>query len=360
MTANAQYFIGPMTLEALSGTPVCTTLFGSSDRSESSIKHIEWAEETDGVVLAPATANIVGKLANGIADDALSTFLMAVTAPIMVCPAMNTHMLASPAVQRNLRVLASDGRKIMPPDEGELACGTTGPGRLPDPEKIVDRVTAMLAFHDFEGRRVLITAGPTREPMDPVRFVSNPSSGKMGYALARAAEHRGAKVVLVTGPTHLSFPLNIETVAVETAEEMAEEVFRRMSDMDIMIMTAAVSDYRPLETADQKMKKRDGDIAVAMERTPDILATTGSRKQNQFLVGFAAETQNLDAHAQSKLIAKNADMIVGNRVDRSDSGFQADTNEVTLYYPNQPSESLPLMPKAQLAHLILDQILPRM
>jgi phosphopantothenoylcysteine decarboxylase/phosphopantothenate--cysteine ligase len=357
MSVNAQAFVGPTTFEALSGTPVVSSLFAGPGRSEASIQHIEWAREAQGVVLAPATANLIGKLANGIADDALSTFLMAVTAPILVCPAMNSHMLASPAVQRNLTQLRADGRNVMEPDAGELACGTSGPGRLPDPERIADRLAALLTPQDFQGRRVLVTAGPTQEPMDPVRYVSNPSSGKMGFALARAAEHRGAQVTLVTGPTHLNPPLNTEIVAVRTAAEMARAVFQRMDTMDLLIMTAAVSDYRPLNPADQKMKKGLDRLRVEMERTTDILATVGKRKKNRIVVGFAAETQNLDVHAAAKLKAKNADLMVGNRVDRGDAGFQADTNQVTLYFRDRPPETLPLMSKAELAHHLLDRIL---
>ena len=357
MTANAQAFVAPTTFEALSGTAVVSSLFRGPGRSEASIRHIEWAQEAQGVVLAPATANLVGKLANGIADDALSTFLMAVTAPMLVCPAMNSNMLASPAVQRNLARLKADGRTVMEPDAGELACGTSGPGRLPDPERIADRLAALLAPKDFQGRRVLITAGPTQEPMDPVRFVSNPSSGKMGYAMARAAEHRGGRVTLVSGPTHLDPPMNTERIAVRTAAEMAQAVFQRMDSVDVMIMTAAVSDYRPLHPSDQKMKKAMDRLSVEMERTTDILATAGRQKKHQIIVGFAAETENLDRHAAAKLKAKNADLMVGNRVDRTDAGFQADTNQVTLYFRDQPAEALPLMSKAELAHHLLDRIL---
>jgi len=356
MTVNAQAFVGSMTFEALSGNPVVSSLFDPAGSADASIRHIEWAQETDLVVLAPATANLVGKLANGIADDALSTFLMAVTAPILVCPAMNSNMLASPAVQRNLTVLEADGRMVLAPDAGDLACGVTGPGRLPDPEKIVDRVTAIMAPDDFKGKKVLVTAGPTQEPMDPVRFVSNPSSGKMGYALARAAEQRGARVTMVSGPTHLAPPVNMDVVYVRTAAEMAQAVFPRMEAADIMIMTAAVSDYRPTETAVQKMKKGDDRLMVAMQRTTDILATAGSRKKNQVIVGFAAETEKLDTYATAKLVKKNADLIVGNRVDRTDSGFQADTNRVTIYARSQPPETLPLLAKDDLAHHILDRI----
>ena len=246
--------MGPLTFEALSGQPVCTDLFEKND--DASIRHIDWAEAADAVVIAPATANIIGKLSDGIADDALSTFMMAVTCPVIVCPSMNTHMFESHAVQRNLETLRSDGYFVINPESGTLACGTTGPGRLPEPDDIVDRIAYFyLSPKDLKDKRILVTSGPTREPVDPVRFISNPSSGKMGFAVARAAEYRGGKVTLITGPTNLSDPNNVKVIRVQTAREMAQAVFENMEHSDIIIKTAAVSDYRPKDPASPKNQK---------------------------------------------------------------------------------------------------------
>jgi len=252
MTENASWFVGPMTFHALTGLPVFSGLF--SEKDDACFKHIEWAQDADIVVIAPATANMIGKLANGIADDALSTFMLAATCPKILCPSMNSNMYENRAVQRNLDILESDGYTVIEPGTGELACGTTGPGRLPEPELILDRIIKHLTRKDFLGKKVLVTAGPTQEPMDPVRFVSNPSSGKMGYAIARAAEHRGAEVTLVTGPTRLADPVNVRIINVRTAEEMASAVFFHMDHANIIIKSAAVSDYRPKKKSLQKIK----------------------------------------------------------------------------------------------------------
>ena len=356
MTKNAAEFVGPLTFEALSGSPVCTILFGQS--TNSSIRHIAWAEEADAVIVAPATANIIGKLANGIADDAMSTFMMAVTALKVLCPAMNTHMYENRAVQRNLDRLESDGFFILEPDAGELACGTVGPGRLPDPENIIDQLNSLLTPKDFSGKKVLVTAGPTREPLDPVRFISNPSSGKMGFAVAKAAEQRGAEVVLISGPVSLPEPPRITTIKVNTAMEMADAVFQYMDKSDIIIKTAAVSDYRPLDPADHKIKKGADTITLSMQKTEDILKKLGQNKQDRILVGFAAETENLEQYAQKKLREKNLDLIVGNIVGSSlSSGFQSETNKVTLFFKDGTEKSLPLMEKEEVAHAILQNIL---
>ncbi len=355
MTRNAQAFVGPMTFEALSGHPVCTSLFEKG--SDVSIKHIEWAELADAVVIAPATANIIGKFANGIADDALTTFMLAVTKPKLICPSMNTLMYQSKAMQRNLELLRSDGCMIIEPSAGELACGTTGPGRLPEPPEIVDRLKACLTIKDLKGKRVLVTAGPTREAIDPVRFISNPSSGKMGFAIARAAEHRGAEVILVSGPVTLSDPLNIKVLRVQSAEEMAETVFSFADQADIIIKTAAVSDYRPKEVADQKIKKGDEEMVLTLQKNPDILRELGARKKDhQILVGFAAETQELEINAGKKLAEKNLDIIAGNLVNHPGSGFGTDTNQVTLFFRNGTKEQLPAMEKEAVAHLLLDRV----
>jgi len=355
MTENAQWFVGPLTFEALSGQPVCTDLFEKND--DASIRHIQWAEAADAVVIAPATANIIGKLSGGIADDALSTFLLAVTCPVIVCPSMNTHMFESRAVQRNLETLGADGHFIVDPESGTLACGTTGPGRLPEPEDIVDRIAYYLSTKDLKDKKILVTSGPTRESVDPVRFISNPSSGKMGFAVARAAEYRGGEVTLITGPTHLPDPNNVTVIRIQTAREMAQAVFDNMEHSDIIIKTAAVSDYRPKDPATQKIKKEKGELVLYLERTQDILKEIGLRKKDQILVGFAAETENLEQHAETKLVEKNLDIIVGNIVGESSSGFGADTNKVTLFFKEGTQEPLPVMEKDAVAHILLDRIL---
>jgi phosphopantothenoylcysteine decarboxylase/phosphopantothenate--cysteine ligase len=355
MTKYAQAFVGALTFKALSGQAVCTDLFEKSD--DASIRHIDWAEQADAVVIAPATANVIGKLANGIADDALSTFMMAVTCPVVLCPSMNTHMFESNAVQRNLEVLRSDGYIVIDPESGSLACGTTGPGRLPEPCDILDRTLSYLTPKDLKDKKILVTAGPTREPVDPVRFVSNPSSGKMGFAVARAAEYRGGKVTLVTGPTPLLDPNNVAVIRVDTAKEMAHAVFENMADSDIIIKAAAVSDYRPKDSAEQKLKKEKNELVLSLERTQDILKEIGRNKKGQILVGFAAETEHLEQHAEQKLAEKNLDIIVGNIVGHPDSGFNADTNTVTLFYKDGTKENLPKMPKDDVANILLDRIL---
>ena len=355
MTANARWFVGPGTFQALSGLPVCTSLF---DEGDASIRHIDWAKETDLAVIAPATANMIGKLAGGIADDALSTFMLAVTAPVVICPAMNTHMYEHPAVQRNLDILQGYGFHIVEPDAGSLACGTVGPGRLATPENICEEAAAILTPKDLKGRTLLLTAGPTWEAIDPVRFISNPSSGKMGFALAQAAVRRGAQVLLVTGPVSLSDPLHAEVHRVASASEMADCVQSLVPAADLVIKTAAVADYRPLQIADQKIKKTDDHLVVEFGRTIDILKTIGQQKGHRVLVGFAAETQQLRDHARGKLEAKNLDMIVANRIGETGSGFAVDTNKVTLLYRDGREERLPVMAKDALAHELLNRIAP--
>lgn len=354
MTRSAKWFVGPTTFEALSGRPVFSEMF--EEGAKGSIRHIDWAQEADAAIVAPATANIVGKLANGIADDALSTFMLAVTAAKIICPAMNTHMYEHPAVQRNLAQLAADGCTLVTPDAGNLACGTVGPGRLPDPAVILDRVVHRLTPKDLSGRTVLVTAGPTREYFDPVRFISNPSSGKMGYAVARAAEHRGAKVVLVSGPVYEAPPINVETVLVETAKEMAEAVYQYAAEADIVVKAAAVGDYRPRAREEQKIKKTEGTLSVDLEKTEDILLQLGRAKpKGQVLVGFAAETEHLEAHAAEKLQAKNLDLIAANLLGGPDAGFGTDTNQLTLFAAGAAKEALPLMEKSAVAHVLLDR-----
>jgi phosphopantothenoylcysteine decarboxylase/phosphopantothenate--cysteine ligase len=358
MTENARRFVGSLTFEALSGQSVCSSLF--QDGNNASIGHIAWAEEADAVVIAPATANIIGKIACGIADDAITTFMMAVRAPTLICPSMNTHMFTSRAVQRNIEILEQDGMIVLSPGSGDLACGTTGPGRLPEPSEILDRLEKCLRTQDMEGLRLLVTAGPTHEPIDPVRYISNPSSGKMGYEIARAAEHRGAEVILITGPTHLPDPLNVRKIGVQTAEEMAEAVFDHSKSSDIIIKAAAVSDYRPKLMSKQKIKKDQTEMTLHLVRNPDILTALGKNKKDAFLVGFAAETEDLEQNATVKLTAKKLDMIVGNIVGREGSGFEADTNSVTFYYKNGNNEMLPLMGKKEIAHLLLDRVVEQL
>ena len=355
MTRSATRFVAPMTFEMLSENPVFVDLFEEND--DAAIRHIAWAEAAQAVVVAPATANLVAKMAHGMADDALSTFMLAVTCPVMICPSMNSNMFEHPATQRNLERLAADGCQILAPGEGTLACKAVGPGRLPEPEEIVDRLVSYLTPDDLAGKNILITAGPTREAIDPVRFISNPSSGKMGYAIARAAENRGARVTLISGPVALEAPLNVETISVVTVDEMAQAVFERLDQAHVVIKVAAVSDYRPVNAATQKMKKGDQGITLALERTTDILKTVGQRKRpGQIVVGFAAETQDMEAYARKKVAQKNLDMIAANLIGPPDSGFAADTNRMNLFFADGRKMVLDVMEKDAVAHLILDQV----
>lgn len=354
MTANATWFVGPGTFQALSGLPVCTSVFEEGDAS---IRHIDWAQEADLVVVAPATANFLGKLANGIADDALTTFMLAVTAPVVICPAMNTHMFEHPAVRKNLDQLSAFGFSILEPDAGELACGTIGPGRLPSPERILDHLIGVLTPKDMAGLHVLVTAGPTQEYLDPVRFISNPSSGKMGFALAQVAARRGAVVRLVTGPVNLPDPTGVSVVRVTSAREMAQAVESLLPEVDIVIKSAAVSDYAPGEIAEQKMKKGQEDVTLQLSKTTDILREIGNRKDDRTLVGFAAETEDLRNNALKKIEEKNLDLIVGNLIGPPTSGFQSDTNTVTLFFRDGREESLPTLDKREVAHHVLDRVL---
>ncbi|MBW1892359.1 MAG: bifunctional phosphopantothenoylcysteine decarboxylase/phosphopantothenate--cysteine ligase CoaBC [Deltaproteobacteria bacterium] len=358
MTENAGKFVGALTFKALSGQDVCAGLFDGKDGG--SIRHIEWAEEADAVVIAPATANIIGKLANGIADDALSTFMLAVTSPVIICPSMNTHMYESRPVQRNLNTLEADGYIIIEPEEGELACGTTGAGRLPEPHYIADRLISTMFPSDLKGKKVLVSAGPTREPIDPVRYISNHSSGKMGYAVARAGEYRGADVTLISGPTSLPPVAGVKMVSIESACEMADAVFDQAENADIIIKVAAVADYHPKSISEHKIKKEEDVLSLTLDKNLDILKELGSRKKDQFLVGFAAETRDLDQNALKKMKEKNLDMIAGNLVGGSSSGFGSDTNQVTLYFSDGAKENLPVLTKDEVAHILFDRILVSM
>jgi phosphopantothenoylcysteine decarboxylase / phosphopantothenate---cysteine ligase len=356
MTRNATEFVGPLTFEALSGNRVVWDMF---DPGTDSIGHISWGQETDLMIIAPATANFIAKMAHGIADDFLSSVVLASTAKILVCPAMNTQMYLNPATQENLRLLSERGITIMTPAEGELACHTEGPGRLPPPEEIAGIARQLLTEQDLAGVRILVTAGPTQEPVDPVRYITNRSSGKMGYALAEAAAMRGAVVTLISGPTALAQPACIKFHQVKTAEEMRQAVISGANRADVIIKAAAVSDYRPTDAAPQKIKKDEGAFTLDLIKNPDILSELGEMKKSSSftLVGFAAETEKLTGNAAEKLRKKNLDMIVANDVTRKDAGFDTDTNLVQIIYRDGHMEDLPLMSKDDLANEILDRII---
>ena len=354
MTQAATAFVGPTTFEALSGKPVWTALF--QDNRVTAMQHIAWAEDAEAVVIAPATANIIGKIAHGIADDPLTTLLLAVQTPVVIAPSMNVRMYQNPITQDNLKRLKTFGFHVLEPESGPMACGDNGLGRLPEPRTIVAYLMQLLCPADLEGASVLITAGPTREPMDPVRFLSNPSSGKMGYALAKAACRRGAKVVLISGPTCFDTPFGVRRIKVDTAEEMKGAVLQHLDSADIIIKAAAVADYRPVAMSNQKMKKGNDNLFIELRRTPDILKEIGQVKGERILVGFAAETERVVENAESKLKDKNLDFIVANDVGIPDAGFGTDTNRVTLIFRDGRRESLPLMTKDALADLILDRV----
>ncbi len=355
MTESAREFMAPLTFQTLTGNPVITELFTLYE--ERKIGHITMAQRGDVVVVAPATANIIGKAANGIGDEILSTVLLATRKPMLFAPAMNEGMWDNPVTQRNVQTLKDLGCRFVDPGVGDLACGDHGRGRLADIADIVDEIESMLSPDDFQGMTALVTAGPTQELIDPVRFISNPSSGKMGYAVARALRHRGADVVLVSGPTTLEVPRGVKAVQVQSAQEMAAEVDRHFSESQLVIKTAAVADYRPRVAAVHKVKKRDGRVPdLDLEPTTDILAGLGKNKGSRILVGFAAETQDLIANAQEKLVNKNLDLIVANDVSAGDSGFGADMNKATLLMQGGLRVDVPAMSKQDLAHRILDSI----
>jgi phosphopantothenoylcysteine decarboxylase / phosphopantothenate---cysteine ligase len=354
MTRSAMEFVTPLTFQTLSGNPVATETFNLTQESE--IGHINLADSADLFVIAPATANVIGKIANGIADDLLTTVLMATQAPVLIAPAMNIHMYDNPILQENLRKLRRVGYQIMEPAEGFLACGYEGKGRLPDPEKIAEEIDRLLKKKDLVGEKLLITAGPNREPLDPVRYISNRSSGKMGYALARAALRRGAEVALVSGPTALEAPTGARVISVLTAAEMREAVLKEYAQCTAVIMAAAVSDYRPI-AADKKIKRGAAPIELRLEPNADILKELGQSKDGKWLVGFAAETDDLTHNAQKKLHEKNLDMVVANNVAEEGSGFDSDTNVATLVDRSGAVRSLPLMSKDDLADCILDHYL---
>ncbi len=353
MTANATRFINPLTLETLSGNRVIEDMFSQPGTS---IDHVSLGQKNDLIIIAPATANFLAKIAHGLGDDFLSTLILAATAKILICPAMNKEMFSNSIVQANILSLKERGFIVMEPEEGMLATGAIGLGRFLDPLHIMEEVRYLLTDHDLQGLKVLITAGPTIEYIDPVRIVTNRSTGKMGYALARAAWRRGAEVELVSGPTYLDPPKAINIIKVKTAEEMREAVLNNYKDKDVVIKAAAVSDYKPLNKAQEKEKKKGSPIIVEMIPTPDILAELGKDKRDITLVGFAAETTDHVANAMDKIKKKNLDLIVLNDVSREDRGFAADSNEVKIIDREGNEEKVPLMSKEDVADRILDRI----
>ena len=359
MSESARKFVTPLTFQALSRNDVYTDTFDEKDSSV--IAHIDLADWADIILLAPATANVIGKVANGIADDMITTTLLATEAPVWVAPAMNVHMYAHPAVQKNMETLRSFGYQFIEPGEGYLACGYVGKGRLEEPETIVEHLNRYfnerkLQQQPLKGKKYLITAGPTREAIDPVRFVTNHSSGKMGYALAEAAIEMGAEVTLITGPVNLTPPPKASVIPVESAADMYDAVFDQFATSDVVIMTAAVADYKPKVYHTQKMKKQPGENVIEFERTKDILKELGENKTHQILVGFAAETNNVEEYARGKLAKKNADMIVANNVTVAGAGFGTDTNIVTIYDKEGSAIELPKMSKADIAKSILAEV----
>ena len=362
MTKSATELISPMTFQTLSQNIVYVDMW--TETKKWSVEHIAIADRADIFLVAPATANIIGKMAHGIADDMLSTTLTATTAPVLLCPAMNVHMFDNPVVQENMAKLKSLGRYILDPDYGHLACGYAGKGRLPDTPTILEACREVLReqdkknHKDLAGKTVLVTAGPTREQLDPVRHLSNSSTGKMGYAVARQAQQRGAEVILISGPTMLTPPSGVTLVKIKTAVDMYEAVMANYEQADIIVKSAAVSDYRPAQAAEQKIKKKDGEERLVLElvRNPDILRELGKNKGERVLVGFAAETENLVENALSKYKKKNLDFIVANDITKEGAGFATDTNIAKIISMDGEVEDLPLMSKDELAGLVLDKV----
>jgi len=365
MTRSAQEFVAPLTFAALTGQKVITEMFGSETAPanvESAIEHIAVAQRIDLLLVAPATANVIAKMARGIADDFLTTLVLATTAPLVIAPAMNVNMWENAATQENIQILTGRGVAVVPPDEGYLACGMTGAGRLASVEAIAKAVCERLGIrHDLTNETVVVTAGPTCEDLDPVRFLTNRSSGKMGYALARAAALRGAHVILISGPTRLDPPAGVEFVPVRSTEQMHRAALEHASRATTMIMAAAVADYRPVMPRSKKMKRSAERISLELEPTPDILADVARdfarNPSNRILVGFAAETDHVAEHARAKLHSKQADLIVANDVTAEGAGFDHDTNVISLYSRDGEEKAFPRMPKIDAAHRILDKVL---
>lgn len=354
MTKNAVQFIAPLTFSALTSQPVLTDEFQNGDRA--GIGHIDMSADLDLALVAPATANIIGKIASGIADDALTSALMACACPLVLAPAMNDRMYQNAVLQRNLRVLKEQGVAVVEPEAGWLACGAIGQGRLADTDLIVRAAAAILTPRDLEGTTVLVSAGPTREPIDAVRFISNPSTGKMGYAVAQAARNHGARVILVSGPVHLTPPPGVTFVAVSSAAEMREAVMEHAHQCDVVIMAAAVSDFRPVAVSDRKMKKESAPTTLQLERTDDILMQLAALPGKRLLIGFAAETDEVIENARKKLKTKNLDLIVANDLTRNGAGFGADTNAVTMLDRSGTATELPVMPKSEIAEQIMGKV----
>lgn len=354
MTKNATNFINPITFETLTGNKCLVDTF---DRNfEFSVEHVSLAKQADIFMVAPASANVIGKIANGIADDMLTTTIMACKCHKVISPAMNTNMFENPIVQDNLEKLRNYGYEVIDPASGYLACGDTGAGKMPEPTVLESYIMKNIAMEkDMAGKKVLITAGPTMEAIDPVRFISNHSTGKMGYALAKIAMERGAEVTLVTGKTYIEKPDFVKIIDVKSAKEMFDAVDKEFDSQDIVIMSAAVADYRPKTVADEKIKKNDGEMAIELERTDDILGTMSKRKKNQFLCGFSMETEHMLENSKNKLKKKNLDMICANNLKVEGAGFGTDTNVVTLITENE-SRQLPIMSKEQVANEILTEI----
>ena len=355
MTQNATYIASPLTFGEISGHSVALDMFEQVHQWD--VEHIALATWADAYVVVPATANVIGKIYAGIADDMLTTTIMATTAPKYLCPAMNTEMYNNPITQRNLEGLRSLGYHIMDPAEGWLACGITGVGRLPEPEAIVDWLEAkMCSTNELEGTTILVTAGGTQESIDPVRYIGNRSSGKMGYAIAEQAAHMGAKVILVSAPTSLPIPSGVDFISVDSAVSMQEAVEARYNDVNVVIVPAAVSDFRVLHKAEQKIKKMES-MTIELVKNPDILQGLGSKKSHQILVGFAAETEHVIKYGQDKVAKKNLDMLVANDVSKSNAGFNVDTNEGYFLYPDKEPKEMPNMKKSDLARHILREVI---
>lgn len=355
MTQNATNFINPITFESLTGNKCLVDTFDRNFKHK--VEHVSLAKQTDVFLVAPASANVIAKAAHGLADDMLTTTLLACECPKIIAPAMNTRMYRNPVVQDNLKLLAHYGMEVITPATGYLACGDTGEGKMPEPELLYEYILKALKPKDMNGLKVLVTAGPTREKIDPVRFLSNHSTGKMGYAIARAAMMRGADVTLVTGKTNLTPPISVHTIEITSAAEMASAVKDSAWDQDIIIKAAAVADYRPKYVADEKMKKKDSDLNIELERTEDILGFLGEhKKEGQFLCGFSMETENLLENSRKKLQKKNLDLIVANNLKEQGAGFGTDTNIVTLISPTDTA-SLPILSKDEVAESLLDYIL---
>ena len=355
MTQNATHIASPLTFGEISGHPVALDMFEQVHQWD--VEHIALATWADAYVVVPATANVIGKIYAGIADDMLTTTIMATTAAKYLCPAMNTEMYNNPITQRNLEGLRSLGYHIMEPAEGWLACGITGVGRLPEPEAIVEWLESkMCSTNELEGTTILVTAGGTQESIDPVRYIGNRSSGKMGYAIAEQAARMGAKVILVSAPTSLPVPSGVDFVSVDSAVSMQEAVEARFNDVNVVIMAAAVSDFRVLHKAEQKIKKMES-MTIELVKNPDILQGLGSKKSHQILVGFAAETEHVIKYGQDKVAKKNLDMLVANDVSKSNAGFNVDTNEGYFLYPDKEPKEMPNMKKSDLARHILREVI---